>query len=67
MADALASLPPAYREAIVESYAAGRTTRQTATALGLTHETVKSRVFHGLWQLRRILQEQGWASEAAGR
>ncbi|ANP53009.1 hypothetical protein AVL59_28785 [Streptomyces griseochromogenes] len=67
VADALASLPHAYREALVESYAAGRTTRQTAKALGLPHDTVKSRVYHGLWQLRRILQEQGWSGETPGR
>ncbi|MGW2741010.1 sigma factor-like helix-turn-helix DNA-binding protein [Streptomyces sp. NPDC001450] len=60
VADALASLPSAHREAIVESYLAGRTTRQAAAVLALPHDTVKSRVYYGLRELRGILQEQGW-------
>ncbi|MBL1098316.1 sigma factor-like helix-turn-helix DNA-binding protein [Streptomyces coffeae] len=60
VAEALAGLPATHREAIVESYVAGRTTRQAAAVLGLPHETVNSRVYHGLWELKRILQEQGW-------
>ncbi|MET8451117.1 sigma factor-like helix-turn-helix DNA-binding protein [Streptomyces sp. NPDC005209] len=67
IAQALASLPPTYREAIVESYAAGRTTRQTAEALGLPHDTVKSRIYHGLRHLRQTLREQGWPDKAPGQ
>ncbi|MEU8587357.1 sigma factor-like helix-turn-helix DNA-binding protein [Streptomyces sp. NPDC048664] len=58
VAEALAGLPPTYREAIVESYTAGRTTRQTAQALGLPHATVTSRIYHGLRHLRRALDER---------
>ncbi|WP_191971415.1 sigma factor-like helix-turn-helix DNA-binding protein [Streptomyces luteolifulvus] len=64
IADALACLPPTYREAIVESYVAGRTTQQTAAALDLPHDTVKSLIYHGLRRLRRTLQEQGWPDES---
>jgi RNA polymerase sigma-70 factor (ECF subfamily) len=60
VADALASLPSVQREAIVESYLAGRTTRQAAAVLALPHDTVKSRVYCGLQELRGILREQGW-------
>jgi RNA polymerase sigma-70 factor, ECF subfamily len=56
---ALATLTPAHREAIVESYLAGRTIRQAAAVLGVPHGTVKSRVHYGLRALRRTLEEQG--------
>ncbi len=57
--DALATLTPAHREAIVESYLAGRTIRQAADVLGIPHGTAKSRVHYGLRALRRTLEEQG--------
>lgn len=57
--EALATLTPAHREAIVESYLAGRTIRQAADVLGIPHGTVKSRVHYGLRALRRTLEAQG--------
>jgi RNA polymerase sigma-70 factor, ECF subfamily len=55
---ALATLTAAHREAIVESYLAGRSISQAATVLGIPHGTVKSRVHYGLRALRRLLQER---------
>jgi RNA polymerase sigma-70 factor (ECF subfamily) len=56
---ALATLTPAHREAIVESYLAGRTVQQAAAVLGIPNGTVKSRIYYGLRALRRTLEEQG--------
>jgi RNA polymerase sigma-70 factor, ECF subfamily len=59
ISEALATLTPAHREAIVESYLAGRTIQQAAAVLGIPNGTVKSRVYYGLRALRRTLEEQG--------
>ncbi|MCQ4085158.1 sigma-70 family RNA polymerase sigma factor [Streptomyces sp. RB6PN25] len=59
LADALATLTPAQREAIVESYLVGRSVRQAAAVLGIPCGTVKSRVHYGLMALRRTLDEEG--------
>lgn len=59
LAEALATLTPAHREAIVESYLVGRTMRQAAKVLGVPCGTVKSRVYYGLRALRHTLQEEG--------
>ncbi len=54
--EALATLTAAHREAIVESYLAGRSISQAAAVLGVPHGTVKSRVHYGLRALRRTLE-----------
>jgi RNA polymerase sigma-70 factor (ECF subfamily) len=59
VADALASLAPAHREALVHTYYAGRTVTEAAVALGVPAGTVKSRVFYGLRALRLALEERG--------
>jgi RNA polymerase sigma-70 factor (ECF subfamily) len=59
VADALASLAPAHREALVHTYYAGRTVTEAAVTIGVPAGTVKSRVFYGLRALRLALEERG--------
>jgi RNA polymerase sigma-70 factor, ECF subfamily len=59
MAQALASLRPEHRDAIVEVFYRGSSMTQAATALGIPAGTVKSRMYYGLKALRLILQERG--------
>ena len=59
IADALASLAPAHREALVHTYYAGRTVNEAAVTLGVPAGTVKSRVFYGLRALKLALEERG--------
>jgi RNA polymerase sigma-70 factor, ECF subfamily len=59
VADALATLTPEHREALVHTYYAGRTVREAASALGVPAGTVKSRVFYGLRALKLALEERG--------
>jgi RNA polymerase sigma-70 factor, ECF subfamily len=59
VADALATLAPAHREALLHTYYAGRTVTEAAVTLGVPAGTVKSRVFYGLRALRLALEERG--------
>jgi RNA polymerase sigma-70 factor (ECF subfamily) len=59
MADALASLAPAHREALLHTYYAGRTVTEAAVTLGVPAGTVKSRLFYGLRALKLALEERG--------
>jgi RNA polymerase sigma-70 factor (ECF subfamily) len=59
VSDALATLAPAHREALLHTYYAGRTVSEAATVLGIPVGTVKSRVFYGLRALRLALEERG--------
>lgn len=59
LGEALESLSPEHREAIVEVHYRGRTMRETAELLGLPVGTVKSRVYYGLRNLRLHLEERG--------
>jgi len=59
VADAIASLAPAHREALLHTYYAGRTVTEAAVALGVPAGTVKSRLFYGLRALRLALEERG--------
>jgi RNA polymerase sigma-70 factor (ECF subfamily) len=62
IADALATLAPAHREALLHTFYAGRTVTEAATVLGIPVGTVKSRVFYGLRALRLALEERGVAT-----
>ena len=62
VADALAALAPAHREALLHTFYAGRTVSEAATVLGVPVGTVKSRVFYGLRALRLALEERGVAT-----
>lgn len=57
--DAIASLSPAHRDVIVETYYFGRSVAEVAEVLGVPLGTVKSRTFYALRALRRALDERG--------
>ena len=59
VADALRSLSPDHRAAIVECYYGGRTVAEAATRLGVPVGTVKSRLHYGMRALRLALEERG--------
>jgi len=61
IADALATLAPAHREALLHTYYAGRTVTEAAAVLDIPVGTVKSRVFYGLRAMRLALEERGGA------
>jgi len=60
--DALRALAPPHRQAIVEIYFRGRSSRELAKELGLPEGTVRSRLFYALRALREGLSERGWES-----
>ncbi|PXY28178.1 sigma-70 family RNA polymerase sigma factor [Prauserella muralis] len=57
--DALRSLTPEQREAVLQTYLRGRTVNEVAATLGIPPGTVKSRIYHAVRTLRRALQERG--------
>ncbi|MBW3621096.1 MAG: sigma-70 family RNA polymerase sigma factor [Actinobacteria bacterium] len=59
VAEALARLSPAHREAIVEIHLRGSSVAEAADRLGAPAGTVKSRVYYGLRALRLELEEMG--------
>lgn len=59
MAEALRSLSADHREVIIEAYYRDRSVAQTAERLGIPPGTVKSRLYHGLRNLRVALQDRG--------
>ena len=59
VADALGALTPQHRDALVQTYYAGRTVNEAATVLGVPPGTVKSRVFYALRALKLALEERG--------
>jgi RNA polymerase sigma-70 factor, ECF subfamily len=62
VADALATLSPAHREALLHTYYAGRSVTEAAVVLGVPAGTVKSRVFYALKALKLVLEERGVAT-----
>ncbi|MGH9068379.1 MAG: sigma-70 family RNA polymerase sigma factor [Acidimicrobiales bacterium] len=60
VAEALATLSPAHRAALVETYYRGRSVAEAARELGVPPGTVKSRTYYGLHALRLALTERGW-------
>ena len=59
MAEALRSLTADHREVIIETYYRDRSVAQAAERLGIPPGTVKSRLYHGLRNLRVALQDRG--------
>ncbi|WP_105566377.1 sigma-70 family RNA polymerase sigma factor [Microbacterium halophytorum] len=59
IAEALASLSEAHREAVVLAYYGGRSVADIAAETGTAEGTVKSRLHYGLRALRLALQEKG--------
>jgi RNA polymerase sigma-70 factor (ECF subfamily) len=58
--DALNTLSPVHRQAIVETYYRGYSVNEAAVVLGVPPGTVKSRAFYALRALRLALEERGW-------
>lgn len=61
IADALRTLSPEHRAALVETYYRGRSVSEAAAVLHVPVGTVKSRCYYALRALRLALQEQGWS------
>lgn len=59
VAEALASLSPAHREVLVETFFRDRSVADAARVLGVPVGTVKSRTHYALQALRLALQERG--------
>lgn len=59
IAEALRTLSPEHRAAIVTAYYGGRSVAEAAAELGIPEGTVKSRLHYGLRALRLALQERG--------
>ena len=59
VAAALDALPPHHRDVLVETFFRGRSVAEAAQVLGIPAGTVKSRAFHALRSLRRILVDGG--------
>ncbi|MGK5682631.1 sigma factor-like helix-turn-helix DNA-binding protein [Actinoplanes sp. URMC 104] len=51
----LRALPAHHREIIVATYFRGRTTREAARQLGLTHHAAKARLYHAMRDLSDLL------------
>jgi len=60
IADALRTLSPEHRAALVETYYLGRSVNEAAQTLGVPPGTVKSRCFYALKSLRLALEERGY-------
>lgn len=61
VADALATLRPEHRHALLETYYRGKSVAEAAGTLGIPAGTVKSRTFYALRALRLALEERGLA------
>ncbi|OUE07501.1 RNA polymerase subunit sigma [Clavibacter michiganensis] len=59
VAEALASLSPEHRRAVVSCYHLGRSVAETAEREGVPPGTIKSRLHYALKALRLALQERG--------
>jgi RNA polymerase sigma-70 factor, ECF subfamily len=64
--DALASLTPEHRAALIETYYRGRSVAEAAATLGVPEGTVKSRTYYALRNLRSALEERGFGATEAG-
>lgn len=62
VADALTALSPDHRAVLVETFYRGHSVAEAAAALGIPQGTVKSRAFHALRALRRVLVDGGTPS-----
>jgi RNA polymerase sigma-70 factor (ECF subfamily) len=59
IAAALETLPAHHRDVLVETFFKGRSVAEAAAVLGIPAGTVKSRAFHALRSLRKVLVEGG--------
>jgi RNA polymerase sigma-70 factor (ECF subfamily) len=63
--EALASLTPDHRQALIETYYRGRSIAEVASSLGIPEGTVKSRTYYALRNLRSALEERGFGAVEA--
>lgn len=66
VAEALGTLTPEHRAALVETYYRGRSVAEAAEALGVPEGTVKSRTYYALRNLRSALEERGFGATEVG-
>jgi len=59
MAEAMARISPEHRAVLIETFFRGHSVAEAAVELGIPEGTVKSRSFHALRALRRVLTEGG--------
>ena len=59
VAEAIETLSPEHRAAVVETYFRGHSVAEAAGALGVPAGTVKSRTYYALRALRLALEERG--------
>jgi RNA polymerase sigma-70 factor (ECF subfamily) len=59
VAEAIETLSPEHRAAVVETYFRGRSVAEAAHVLGVPAGTVKSRTYYALRALRLALEERG--------
>ncbi|HSI93995.1 MAG TPA: sigma-70 family RNA polymerase sigma factor [Jiangellaceae bacterium] len=64
--EALATLTPEHRAAVVETYYRGRSVAEAARSLGIPEGTVKSRTYYALRNLRTALEERGFGPGEVG-
>ena len=60
--DALTTLTPEHRAALVETYYRGRSVAEAARSLGVPEGTVKSRTYYALRNLKSALEERGFGA-----
>ncbi len=59
MAEALTKISPDHHAVLIETFFRGHSVAEAAAALGIPQGTVKSRAFHALRSLRKVLVEGG--------
>ncbi|WP_216205242.1 sigma-70 family RNA polymerase sigma factor [Amycolatopsis aidingensis] len=57
--EALSTLSPEQRDAVLQTYIRDRTVNEAAVSLGVPPGTVKSRIYHAVRALRRALRDRG--------
>ncbi|HEX6233506.1 MAG TPA: sigma-70 family RNA polymerase sigma factor [Jiangellaceae bacterium] len=60
--DALDTLTPEHRAALIETYYRGRSVSEAARSLGVPEGTVKSRTYYALRNLKSALEERGFGA-----
>src|SRR5690606_35587630 len=60
--EAMRTLTPEHRAALIETYYRGRSVAEAANILGVPEGTVKSRTYYALRNLRSALEERGFGS-----
>lgn len=64
--DAMGTLTPEHRAALIETYYRGRSVAEAARSLGVPEGTVKSRTYYALRNLKTALEERGFGAGEVG-